>query len=117
MMPNDRIIAITKMRLTASFSLSSRSFFNLSLISRSLTTHAAASFAASSGLDLFFNKSGDKRRLGRHVTQRLILTALQRRYTELLVWNRVGELFGQARKGLAVKGRRRMLELLDLVFD
>lgn len=43
--------------LTACFSLNSRSFFNLSLISLSLTTHAAASFAASSGLDLFFNKS------------------------------------------------------------
>ena len=44
--------------LTACFSFSSRSFFNLSLISRSLTTHAAASPAAFSGLDLFFKRSG-----------------------------------------------------------
>ncbi len=40
--------------------MSSRSFFNRSLISLSLTTHAAAFFAASSGRDLFFKRSDDE---------------------------------------------------------
>ena len=45
-------------------SRASRSFFNFSLIARSLSTHATASFAACSGRDLFFSRS-----VGSHIVQ------------------------------------------------
>lgn len=49
-----------KSKLTSIFSFTSRaslSFLSRSFIARSLMTHAAAPFAASSGLDLFFKRS------------------------------------------------------------
>ena len=58
--------------LTSSFSLSSRasfSFFSRSLISLSLTTHAAAPSAAASGCDLFLSRSTSSRKEKRHVSK------------------------------------------------
>ena len=81
--------------LTACFSFSSRSFFNRSLISLSLTTHAAALLAASSGLDLFFKRSGDiVSKRSRTRARSRGLTSLQGGDAELLFWDCIRKLLG-----------------------
>lgn len=98
----------TSIRSCRSFSSFSR--FNRSLNSLSLITHCAASLAAASGRDLFFNKSTHiqiSAPIQANTTRKQPLTALQRSNREFTVRNGLCERLGQSRQRCGIQRRIR----------